>query len=239
MSGKQALHGACGSQLRRWRRINIWIDRILMSVLLFLMIFIGSGLISSLTVVEEGRGSIKYQGFSQLMKVNPDTVAWLTMDGTRIDHPVVRSEDNFDYLDLSFDGRYYAGGTLFMDKENGGIEDKYCIIHGHNMAGGAMFGDLDRYLDPGFFERNRHGTLLTPMYDYDILVLASGIFDAYDWNVYAAGAEAPCGYIRENAVQQRDADGADHFLALSTCFDDMTDRRVVVLCALTGRRTHI
>ena len=95
------------------------------------------------------------------------------------------------------------------------------------------------FQDPGFFERNRHGTLLTPMYDYDILVLASGIFDAYDRNVYAAGAEAPCSYIRENAVQQRDADGADHFLALSTCFDDMTDRRVVVLCARTDRRTHI
>ena len=221
-----------------WRKINIWIDRILLSMLLFLAVFTGSGLLSSLMVLEKGTGGMKYQDFSRLMEINPDTVAWLTMEGTHIDQPIVRSEDNFDYLDLGFDGRHYSGGTLFMDKGNSGTGDAYCIIYGHNMAAGAMFGDLDRYLDPGFFEKNRHGTLLTPLYDYDILVLASGIFDAYDRNIYTAGAEAPWGYIRENAVQQRDADGADHFLTLSTCLDDMTDERVVVFCALTNRRTH-
>ena len=222
----------------RWRKINTWIDRILLSILLFLMIFVGSGLVDGLMFLKDGIGSIKYHSFSQLLAVNPDTVAWLTMDGTHIDHPVVQSEDNFDYLDKSFDGRFYAGGTLFMDKDNCSFEDPYCIIHGHHMAGGAMFGDLPEYLDADFFEQKRTGTLLTPEYDYDVRVFASGVFDAYDANIYKTGGAVAPEYVRENAVNIRETDEGDHIMALSTCLDDMTDNRVVVFCSLVNRRTH-
>ena len=146
MNGKEALYCRLSVQFKRWRKINQWIDRALLSVLIFLIAFIGSGLIDSLVFLEAGMGSVKYHSFSQLMRINPDTVAWLTMDGTHIDHPVVRSADNFDYLDRSFEGKYYAGGTLFMDKGDRDPGDPYCIIHGHHMAGGAMFGDLNKYL---------------------------------------------------------------------------------------------
>ena len=183
-------------------------------------------------------GSIRYHSFVQLMDINPDTVAWIVMDGTHIDHPVVRSTDNFDYLDRGFDGKFYAGGTLFMDKGNRSFEDPYSIIHGHHMAAGAMFGDLERYLEPEFFNDNCTGKLLTPEYDYDIQVIAAGVFDAYDRHVYSVGETVPFDYITENAVNMRDSGNADHVLALSTCLDEMTDNRAVVFCALTDRRTH-
>ncbi len=181
---------------------------------------------------------MKYHSFAQLLEINPDTVAWLTMDGTHIDHPVVRSADNFDYLDKSFDGKFYAGGTLFMDKDNSSFEDSYCMIHGHHMAAGAMFGDLSRYLEPDFFKKNTTGTLLTPEYDYDIEVIASGIFNAYDNNIYRAGSSLAEGYVKEKSVNQREFDPDAHILALSTCLDDMTDNRVVVFCELVNRRLH-
>ena len=238
MSSKEALYCRLSLQFKKWRRINLWIDRSLLSVLIFLIVFIGSGLIDSLVFLEAGMGSIRYHSFSQLMKKNPDTVAWITMDGTHIDHPVVRSTDNFDYLDRNFEGKFYAGGTLFMDKENKDFGDPYCIIHGHHMAGGAMFGDLDRYLDEGFFDKNRTGKLLTPEYDYDILVLASGVFDAYDRNVYRPGYSVPLGYIKDKAVNFRETDGPAHILALSTCHGEMTDDRTVVFCALINKREH-
>lgn len=238
MSGKEALYSSLSVQFRRWRRINLWIDRSLLSILIFLIVFIGSGLIDSLVFLEAGMGNIRYHSFSQLMKINPDTVAWLTMDGTHIDHPVVRSVDNFDYLDRSFEGKFYAGGTLFMDKGNRDPEDPYCMIHGHHMAGGAMFGDLSKYLDEGFFDENRTGTLLTPEYDYDILVFASGIFNAYDMYIYKPGETVPLGYIKEKAVNVRDITEPNHVLALSTCLGEMTDDRTVVFCALTNKRKH-
>lgn len=238
MSEKELHADRLRVSFRKWRRINTWIDRILLSILLFLIVFVGSGLIDGFLFLEEGIGGVRYKSFSQLLSINSDTVGWLTMDGTHIDHPVVRSADNFDYLDRGFDGRYYAGGTLFLDKDNSGFEDPYCIIHGHHMAAGAMFGDLGRYLDPGFFEKNRTGTLLTPEYDYDIEVLAAGIFDAYDSNVFNAGGPVSAAYIEEKAVNIRGTLSSGHILALSTCFDDMTDNRTVVFCGLINKRKH-
>lgn len=238
MSEKELESGKLNIEFRKWRKINSWIDRILLLVLLFLMVFIGSGLIDGFLFLKDGIGSVKYHSFAELKDINPDTVAWLTMDGTHIDHPVVRSADNFDYLDKGFDGRYYAGGTLFLDKDNSSFEDPYCIIHGHNMAAGAMFGDLSCYLDPDFFERNRTGTLLTPEYDYDIEVLASGIFDAYDSGVFSTGASVSPDHIKENSANMRAWDPTAHVLALSTCCDDMTDNRTVVFCALVNKRRH-
>ena len=238
MSGREELCCRLNVQFRKWRKINLWIDRILLSILIFLIAFIGSGLIDSFVFLEAGMGSIRYHSFSQLMRINPDTVAWLTMDGTHIDHPVVRSADNFDYLDRSFEGKYYAGGTLFMDKANRDPEDPYCMIHGHHMAGGAMFGDLNKYLDERFFDRNLTGTLLTPEYDYDIQVFASGVFNAYDSNIYKPGETVPLGYIKEKAVNIRDIEDPDHVLALSTCNGEMTDDRTVVFCTLINKRKH-
>lgn len=238
MSEKELFAAKLNARFRRWKRINIWIDRALLSVLIFLAVFAGSGLIDGLLFLEEGIGGVKYHSFPQLLSVNPDTVAWLTMDGTHIDHPVVRSRDNFDYLDRGFDGSYYAGGTLFMDKGNNSFEDPYSIIHGHHMAAGAMFGDLPRYLEPDFFAKNRTGILLTPEYDYDVEVLAAGVFNAYDQRLYNPGAGIPYEYVKEKAVNLRNADSPDHVIALSTCLDDMTDNRAVVFCALVNRRAH-
>ena len=238
MNERELLLSELNISFRKWRTINKRIDRVILSILLLLTIFIGSGLIDGLLFLEEGINSIKYHSFEQLLAINPDTVAWLTMDGTHIDNPVVRSKDNFDYLDKGFDGKFYAGGTLFMDKGNKDFEDHYCMIHGHHMAGGVMFGDLDKYLDEGFFEENQTGTLLTPDYDYDIRVLAAGVFDAYDNMVYTVGEDPPLQYIKDNAVFIRNMPMPDHVLALSTCFDDMTNKRTVVFCALENKRVH-
>lgn len=238
MEDKDLLNGKLNQQFRKWRRINTWIDRIILSILIFLMIFVGSGLIDGLMFLEEGISSVKYRSFSELMTVNPDTIAWLTLDGTHIDHPIVRSADNFDYLDKNFEGKYYAGGTLFMDKSNRSFDDPYCIIHGHNMAAGAMFGDLSKYLDADFFESNSTGVLLTAEYDYDIIVFASGIFDAYDRIIYRPGESVPLSYIRDSTELLRAEIETDHILTLSTCFDDMTDRRTAVFCALVNKRKH-
>lgn len=238
MSERNGARGALDLALMRWKKINKWIDRLLAAVTLFLILFIGSGLIDGLVFLEKGTGSIKYSSFDQLRDINPDTIAWIVIDGTHIDHPVVRSTDNFDYLDKGFDGEFYAGGTLFMDKGNKSLEDPYCIIHGHHMAAGAMFGDLDKFLDTDFFKKYGTGHLLTPGYDYDIEVIAAGVFDAYDSRVYKTGGTVSWDHVKERAVNLRGSDEPDHVLVLSTCVDDMTDNRTVVFCALTNRREH-
>ena len=238
MMDTQKEYAELSREFRRWRRINAVIDRVIISVLLMLMVFTGSGFIDGCAFLGEGIRGTEYHSFAQLREINPDTAAWLTIDGTHIDHPVVRSRDNFDYLDRGFDGRFYAGGTLFLDMDNRDLSDSYCIIHGHHMAAGAMFGDLERFLDEDFFERNGSGVLLTPEYDYDIEVFAAGVFDAYDRNVYRAGKAFMREYVEDRASILRSGSHYDHVLALSTCTDDMTDNRTVVFCGLVNRRKH-
>ena len=45
--------------------------------------------------------------FEELLGINPDVCAWVTLDNTAIDYPVVQGEDNNYYLKHSFEGELY------------------------------------------------------------------------------------------------------------------------------------
>ena len=225
----------------RWRSVNKHVDRIILAVLLFMIAFVGSALVDNWMFIERGIEGVKYHSFDELLSINPDTVAWLTIDGTHIDNPVVRTDDNFEYLDKAFTGEFFAGGTLFLDYNNhGSFEDAYNIIHGHNMTAGVMFGDLEKFLDEDFFEENQEGTLLTPEYDYDLQIAGAGIYDAYDTAVYTVGEHVPVKKIMKETTIRRPFDvmEAEQILALSTCTGDMNDDRVVVFFRMMNKRKH-
>ena len=42
--------------------------------------------------------------FDELLKVNPDVAAWVTLEGTQIDDPIVQGEDNQEYLNKNVYG---------------------------------------------------------------------------------------------------------------------------------------
>jgi len=225
----------------KWRTWNKRLDSGLLVVLLCLIVFVGSAFLDNHLLVDHGIGSLKYHDFDELLAINPDTVAWITLDGTHIDHPVVQGKDNFEYLDRGFTGEYYSGGTLFLDcKSSRDFSDNYSIIHGHHMAGGAMFGDLEKYLEREFFTENYSGTLLTPSYDYDLRIIAVGEFDAYDQAIYTPGELIPFQKIKKNTYYRRthEIDDAQQMLALSTCSSDMTDNRIVLFCKMENKRIH-
>ena len=225
----------------KWRAWYKRLDTGLLVILLCLIVFVGSAFLDNHLLTDRGIGGLEYHDFHELLAINPDTVAWLTLDGTHIDHPVVQGEDNFEYLDRAFTGDYYAGGTLFLDfRSSRDLSDKYSIIHGHHMAGGAMFGDLEKYLDRRFFTEHYNGTLLTPTYDYDLRIIAAGEFDAYDQAIYTVGNEIPFGKIKKKTCFRRtyEIDDAKQILALSTCSSDMTDNRIVVFCKMMNKRAH-
>lgn len=223
-----------------WRNVNKKVDRVLLVILLVGIAVTGFALLDNLAFLDKGIQGVKYHDFDELLAINPDTVAWLTVDGTHIDHPVVQGKDNFEYLDKAFTGEFYAGGTLFLDcKNDKGFRDGYNIIHGHHMNRGAMFGDLEKFLETDFFEKNRTGKLLTPAYDYDLEIIAAGIFNAYDSEVYAVGDTQPIRAIQKKARQRRDfAKDGKPLLALSTCSGEMNDDRIVVFCRMINQTKH-
>lgn len=91
--------------------------------------------------------------FADLLKLNPETVGFLRIDGV-VSLPVVQREnDNSFYLSHNFEQAPADEGALFLDGMNRlAPEDDCLIIYGHNMHNGTMFGDVDHYGEPDFME---------------------------------------------------------------------------------------
>lgn len=90
----------------------------------------------------------KVVDFDSLQSINPDVIGWISINGSNIDYPIMKSKDNQDYLHTTFDKQYASAGSIFMDCRNSDSFDDYnTIIYGHNMKNGSMFHDLKKYLD--------------------------------------------------------------------------------------------
>ena len=85
--------------------------------------------------------------FDELKKVNSDTVAFLKVNGTEIEYPIVKTRNNDFYLKHSFDKTYNAAGWIFVDYRNKlDGTDKNIVIYGHNRKNGTMFSSLRNIL---------------------------------------------------------------------------------------------
>ena len=82
--------------------------------------------------------------FKTLMKESEDVIAWLRINGTSVDYPVMfREGDNGYYLRRDLYGKYSNGGSLFVeDYNNPDFSDPVTIIYGHHLGSGEMFGRL-------------------------------------------------------------------------------------------------
>lgn len=165
--------------------VERWVARGMTVLAILIFGLVGYSYYDMYCFTRAGIDGVEYRDFAELTQINADTVAWLTLDGTSVDHPVVKGKDNFEYLDRDFYGKDYAGGTLFLDEQcSKDFAGEYQLIHGHHMSGGAMFGDLKKYLEEDFFRENSTGQLLTPDGNYDLKVVGAGVFGAYDSSIY-------------------------------------------------------
>lgn len=83
---------------------------------------------------------------------NPDWIAWLKIKDTSISYPVMqRRGDSEFYLHRDFNGDYSFYGTPFLDFRCT-LESDNCIIYGHNINGGRMFGALHAYAKEDYYK---------------------------------------------------------------------------------------
>lgn len=174
----------------------------------------------------------------KFLSLNPDTRAWLTVDGTNIDYPVLQGEDNYKYLNTDAYGQYSLSGSIFLDYRNSGdLSDSYSLLYGHNMAGKVMFGELKNFAKKKYFSEHQTATLYTPGAVCNITIFACLKADAYDAQFFVPGKLSQTEKrklltrIRSEAWQYREIEvvESDRILAMSTCLEASGNSRLIVL----------
>lgn len=170
-------------------------------------------------------------GFAQLQAMNPDVCAWLTLDGTGIDYPVVQGKDNLAYINTDVYGDFSLAGAIFLDSRCAAdFTDAYSLLYGHHMESGGMFTDIVQFTGADYFAAHTTGTLVTNSKTYGITLFACVQTDAYDPVLYDPGARsgpALLAYIQAHAVQYR-APGDGPVIGFSTCASGETNGRVIL-----------
>ena len=102
-------------------------------------------------------GPTSYQKYLPIYEQNDDFIAWVKIDGTKIDYPVMQTADdpNF-YLKHAFDKTYSDYGVPYI-QENCLIDNcDNIVVYGHNMNNGSMLADLCKYEDEEFYKEHKY-----------------------------------------------------------------------------------
>ena len=165
--------------------------------------------------------------------ITDDIVAWLTIDGTNIDYPVMQGIDNSHYLNSDPFGAYSLSGSIFLDSRSSpDFSDEYSVIYGHHMDYGKMFGALDDFLNESYLKTHSTGTLMVGRNAekvYKLEVFASARVSAREKIVFDMQNDRIRQYISDNA-DILTAENESRILALSTCADADSVTRIVVFC---------
>lgn len=168
--------------------------------------------------------------------ISEEMAAWITIDGTGIDYPVMQGSDNIKYLNTDPFGNYALSGSIFLDSRNSpDFSDEYSLIYGHHMEYGKMFGALDEFLNGSYLNQHRTGTLIigrNAEETYPVEVFASMRASAKDDAVFEPGDPAVRQFIKEHA-EVYTADSERRIIALSTCAEGDSVSRVLVFCYIT------
>lgn len=176
---------------------------------------------------------------------NADMGAWLKIEGTVIDYPVMWTpRDETYYINRNFEGKSDQNGCLLLDTDSCPYPPTTnLIIHGHNMRSGAMFGSLMKYDSVDYCQEHRLITLYTEECErrYEVIaVFRSQVFKKTDqvfkfYKFFQADTPEEFDDFYQNikALSLYDtgvtAEFGDRFITLSTCAYHVTNGRFVVV----------
>lgn len=182
---------------------------------------------------------------SELKKSNTDTVAWISVDGTTINYPIVQTSDNDYYLNHSFDKSYKKSGWTFMDYRNSiDMSDYNTIYYGHNLLNMTAFSSIANVFTDDWVKNSNHSIIVVT----DEMQYVYKIFSAYYINpeVYYLQTVfySDSDYQKFlNTLSSRNIINIDNsvsisdkIITLSTCTEDNKGRKVVHAKLVASRK---
>lgn len=200
--------------------------------------------VENITVSEEQTQSInpKIEQLKKVQEQNNEIVAWIKIDGTEINYPVLQTNNNEYYLKRDYKKEYNPNGSIFLDyRYNFERPSDNFLIYGHNNNNGLMFDDLLEYEDKGYYESHPEINLTTTNEDaiYRIIAVFKG--QAYQENEFLyynyidfENDEEFYDYIencRKKSLYNINAniDHREKMLTLSTCEYSKKDGRLAIV----------
>lgn len=172
--------------------------------------------------------------FVKLKQKNSDAIAWIKVNGTDIDFPVVKGTDNSYYLTHNFDKEKNKAGWIFADYRNKfDGTDKNIIIYGHNMKNGSMFASLKDVIKEEWYnnENNKYIALITENENckYQVFSVYQTETEEYYLQTNISNFKEFVEKIKGRSKKNFNVDikETDSILTLSTCADN-TKYRVVL-----------
>ena len=172
--------------------------------------------------------------FAKLKQKNSDAIAWIKVNGTDIDFPVVKGTDNSYYLTHNFDKEKNKAGWIFADYRNKfDGTDKNIIIYGHNMKNGSMFASLKDVIKEVWYnnENNKYIALITENENckYQVFSVYQIETEEYYLQTNISNFKEFVEKIKGRSKKDFNVDikETDSILTLSTCADN-TKYRVVL-----------
>lgn len=225
-------------------KITDWIVIIAM-IIIFLF---GAYIVYDTLYVYSGasfRGTMTYkpdsaENTAEMKELSDDVVAWVVIDDTGVDFPIMQGETNSQYLNINPYGEYAIGGSIFMDVRNSAdFSDDYNVIYGHHMEGKTMFGTLDYFSDEEYFNSHRKGKLLTvDGKEYELEVFAYGVGDVSDEELFDLDKpftiKDRLDYIKRTAIYYFEPT-EHHYMAMTTCKKPSGTDRTFVICSIINQ----
>ena len=158
---------------------------------------------------------------------NRDFVAWLTIPGTKINYPVVRSDNTEYYLHHLFTGKESKLGCLFSLKSSDyRTPSKNIAIYGHHIShSDAMFSTLMDYKDASYCSAHSLIRVSSLYGDRTYRVFAVLNMKVSDWDAATASFSSDESFMRfiNRAIKKSMVDtgvqvtAEDNILTLITC----------------------
>ncbi|MBQ5331109.1 MAG: class B sortase [Oscillospiraceae bacterium] len=230
-------------QIKFWKFLNDLYERILLVILVLVLLIVLWCMYDNYYVFNHTSdriagyrpGTRSVQTGSTEKVITSDMVAWLSIDGTNIDYPVMQGSDNVKYLNTDPFGDYSLAGSIFLDcRCSPDFTDDYSLVYGHHMEYGRMFGAIDDFLDEDYLKKHSKGELLIGYEGEErhaLEVFASVKATAHDEVVFEPGKGDIRTFILENAEVITDtSERTEPILGMSTCSDEGAAARVIVFC---------
>ena len=183
-----------------------------------------------------GGMNINSVNFSELKSTNSDVVAWLMVDGTNINYPIVQTTNNDYYLNHDIVKDPKASGWTFMDYRNDvNMGDDNTIFYGHNLLNKTSFGSVSNIFTDGWVKNSNHYIIVrtpTKRYVYEVFsiyyigpevyYLQNDFYSDSEYKEFLDKLKSRSKYKFSATVSTR-----DKIITLSTCTDDNKGRKVV------------